>query len=71
MRWTRLAQKTNAPIADGEVVWFWRPDAGAKLATMLCIAPTTGTRKPGPREEREGNRKTIAQGMPECSAYLW
>jgi hypothetical protein len=23
----------------------------------------TGARKPGPREEREGNRKTIAQGM--------
>jgi hypothetical protein len=27
------------------------------------IVPMTGARKPGPREEREGNRKTIAQGM--------
>jgi hypothetical protein len=27
---------------------------------------TTGARKPGPREEHEGNRNTIAQGMPEC-----
>jgi hypothetical protein len=26
---------------------------------------TTGARKPGPREEHEGSRKTIAQGMPE------
>jgi hypothetical protein len=26
--------------------------------------PATGARKPGPREEYEGNRKTIAQGMP-------
>jgi hypothetical protein len=30
------------------------------------IVPMTGARKPGPREEREGNRKTIAQGMPSC-----
>ena len=33
---------------------------------MLRIAPMTGTREPGPREEREGNRKTIVQGMPGC-----
>jgi hypothetical protein len=26
----------------------------------------TVTRKPDRREEHEGNRKTIAQGMPEC-----
>ena len=26
----------------------------------------TGARKPGPREEHEGNRKTIVQGMPSC-----
>src|SRR6516162_6742991 len=30
--------------ADGEVVWFWRPLAGAKLARMLCIAPMTVTK---------------------------
>jgi hypothetical protein len=47
---------TNGTAADGEVVWFWRPDAGVKLATMLRIAPMTGAKKPGPREEREGNR---------------
>ena len=22
--------RTNEAIADGEIVWFWRPDAGAK-----------------------------------------
>jgi hypothetical protein len=38
MRWTRVARKTNAPDADGEVVWFWRPDADAKLATMLLAS---------------------------------
>ena len=34
------------------------------MATMLCIAPMTVAKKPGHRGEREGNRKTIAQGMP-------
>jgi len=29
------ATDERASIADGEVVWFWRPDADAKLATML------------------------------------
>jgi hypothetical protein len=33
---------------------------------MLGIAPMMGTKKPGPQEEHEGNRKPIAQGMPEC-----
>jgi hypothetical protein len=35
MRWTlqRQAQfcaRTNDAVADGEIVWSWRPDAGAK-----------------------------------------
>src|SRR6516165_7816094 len=50
--------------ADGEVVWSWHTKAGVKLATMLCIAPMTVAKKPGHRGEREGNRKTIAQGRP-------
>jgi hypothetical protein len=31
----------------------------------------TVAKEPGHRGEREGNRKTIAQGMPDRSAYLW
>jgi len=27
-----VARKTRRAEADGEVVWFWRPDAGVKLA---------------------------------------
>jgi hypothetical protein len=47
-RWARdamdaSAQKANEVDADGEVVWSWRPLAGVKLATMLCIAPMTVT----------------------------
>jgi hypothetical protein len=27
-----VTARTNDAIADGEIVWSWRPDAGAKLA---------------------------------------
>ena len=30
------------------------------------ILQATGARKPGPRGEYEGNRNTVARGMPEC-----
>jgi hypothetical protein len=42
-------QQTNDKVADGEVVWSWRPDAGVNLAMMLRITPTTVARKPGHR----------------------
>ena len=35
MRWTQAARKTSDAEADGEVVWFWRSEAGAKVAKML------------------------------------
>jgi len=56
-------------LADGEDVWSWHLDADAKFADDK--SQTTVTKKPDHRGERGGNRKTIAQGMPECSAYLW
>jgi hypothetical protein len=56
MRWTRRARRTNVADADGEVVWFWRSDAGAKLAMMLRITPMTVAKKHGHRGEYEGNR---------------
>src|SRR5262249_24270702 len=63
MRWTRRCRQTNDIGADGEVVWSWRPLAGAKLATMLRIAPMTvikTSRTPGrsrrkPYNHRAGN----------------
>ena len=68
-RWARDAMdaidhETNDFIADGEVAWSWRPDAGAKLAVMLRITQMTVARKPGHRGERVISRKTIAQGRP-------
>jgi hypothetical protein len=60
-----LRRKTGAAEADGEVVWSWRPDAGVKSATIaLAIALAMVTKSPAHQGEREGNRKTIAQGRP-------
>jgi hypothetical protein len=48
MRWTLIARLTSARDADGEVVWSWRPDAGAKFrGGNICEAtvankPVTG-----------------------------
>jgi hypothetical protein len=46
--------RTNDAAADGEVVWFWRPDAGAKVRGFIC--GVTVATKHGHREEHEGNR---------------
>ena len=45
---------TKRADADGKVVWFWHPDADAKLAGSDLLM--TVATKPGHREEREGNR---------------
>jgi hypothetical protein len=41
-------RKTSDADADGEVVWSWRPGAGAKCAAKE--PQTTGARKPIPGE---------------------
>ncbi len=48
------AQSTNGANADGEVVWFWRPDAGVK--PVEAIPPAMEANKPGLQEEHEGSR---------------
>src|SRR4029077_2734158 len=62
-----LRRRTPA-IADGEVVWSWGPDAGGKFRGAI-IREMTVAKEPGHRGEREGNRKTIAQGKPGCSRF--
>ena len=51
-----MARETNVADADGEVVWSWRSDAGAKFAMMLLITQATVATKHGHRGEYEGNR---------------
>jgi len=46
--------RTNDVAADGEVVWFWRPDAGAKVADDS--PQVTVAKEPGHRGEHEGPR---------------
>jgi hypothetical protein len=53
MRWTRMARRTSVADADGEVVWSWRSEAGAKLAMMLRITPmTVATKQRSPGRAR-------------------
>jgi hypothetical protein len=60
-----MALQTTVLEADGEGVWSWRPDAGAKFSREAIPAKVTGAKEPGPRGEREISRKTIAQGRPD------
>jgi len=68
MRWTLsasgaiLSRWTKTPKAYGEVVWFWRRDAGVK---SVELSAGDGDNKPAHRGEREVSRKTIARGKPE------
>ena len=54
---------TNAAEADGEIVWSWRPDAGAKFSRTQFRESDGGKRARSPGRARI-SRKTIAQGMP-------
>jgi hypothetical protein len=51
---------TSDIAADGEIVWFWRSDAGAKFAGS---AGDGGNQAWSPGRARI-SRKTIAQGRP-------
>lgn len=57
-----LPRQTSAREVDGEVVWFWRPDAGVKLVTVLTRCTDDGDNQAGLREEHEISRKTIRAG---------
>jgi|SRR5579862_8615478 len=55
MRWTCWRVETKRADTDGEVVWSRSLDAEIKLAWCNSNAPVTGTTKPDPRGEHEGN----------------
>jgi hypothetical protein len=63
MRWTLRRARRARLQADGEAVWSWHLDADAKSAGYPLMMVTN---KPDHQGEHGGNRKTIAQGMPEC-----
>ena len=53
---------TGDVAADGEVVWSWRPDAGAKSVDRTADDGGKRARSPG---RARISRKTIAQGRPD------
>src|SRR5437016_246327 len=76
MRWTRQRQarrsngaRTNDADADGEVVWSWRSDAGAKVAESS--ANDGGNQAWSPRRARRKPLKPFAQGMPAVAVCPW
>ena len=63
-----IIARTNDAATYGEVVWFWRPDAGAKFVDTIYErrwqkSPVTG-------KSTKETVKTIAQGMPADAVYL-
>jgi hypothetical protein len=57
------ARETSDADADGEVVWFWRLDAGVKFLRSKLLGGD-GDNKPITEESAKETVKTIAQGMP-------
>src|ERR1700726_4560948 len=66
MRWTLWCRETSGANADGEVVWSWRPDAGAEFSRSKLLRSDGGKRARSPGRARI-SRKTIAWGMPDVS----
>jgi hypothetical protein len=52
MRWTRQCRKTSDTGADGEGVWSWRPDAGAKFLRSKLLRNDGGKRARSPGRAR-------------------
>jgi hypothetical protein len=60
---------TNEAIADGEIVWSWRPDAGAKFVGIRTT--NDGGKKARSPGRSRISRKTVAQGRPDDRPHLW
>ena len=69
MRWTPWLHRTSEAMGGRRrrVVLISR-----RWDQALAVSQARrGLSSPAPRGERVISRKTIVQGMPECSAYLW
>src|SRR5258707_6770616 len=70
MRWTRVRQQTTDARADGQAVWSWRPDAGAKFAKAITSLASDGGKKArSPGRARNKPLKPTAQGRPGILGY--
>jgi hypothetical protein len=63
------ARATSAAIADSEIVWSWRPWAGAKFARRIADDGDYEVTDTG--ESTKISVNTIAQGTPVQRLNLW
>src|SRR5437667_1071818 len=72
MRWTQMARETNVACADGEVVWFWRSDAGAKVVkTLSRLTGDGGNQAWSPGRARRKPLKPLRREGRMIRLYLW
>ena len=64
------ASKTNEAKADGKSRVVLTPRRWRQVSRDESCEATVAKER-GHRGEHEGNRNTVAQGMSDCSAYLW
>jgi len=58
-------------VADGEAVWFWRPEAGVKFARRQRVARMTGsTKRWSPGRARNKLKNHSRAGMPDVFRCL-
>ena len=60
-----ILARTNGVCADGEVVWSWRSDAGAKVAGLNESDDRRWQPSMVTEESTKDTVKTIAQGRPD------
>ena len=67
-----IIARTNDAMADGEVVWSWRSDAGVKLAkTLMRLADDGGNQAWSPGRARRKPLKPLRREGRMISANLW
>jgi hypothetical protein len=65
------ADSTSGMAADGEVVWSWRSDAGAKLAkTLMRLADDGGNQAWSPGRSRISRNPLRREGRM-IGSHLW
>jgi predicted Fe-S protein YdhL (DUF1289 family) len=66
------SRQTIVEVAYGEVVWFWRSNAGAKFPERATRAlGMTVAKKPVTGKSTKDTVKTVAQGRPDDWLNLW
>ena len=67
MRWPQRSVRRALLVADGEAVWFWRPEAGVKFARTPTRRADDGVNKavvPG-----ESAEETVKPLRGECRMF--